>query len=580
MSDNINNLNYDFLRHTDLSRFDQKQSNKRLAIVGNKVQWLSAKEIKEKIKHGDRVISNMDEIARVLKKTDFTQSNLIGKLQISKNLKWIDSKLAERNQKHRSIPIFDRIFKRGHEHERLDSKAQDLDKDIEADKKRVIDEHKRIQEEEAQKQREIAVKQREEAKIREEANGNFVENVLADLPGHESIAVALFEILEYNDHSQCQYLQLRIALEPKLLDQLIQNMQKLPESKTEARFNVILNAFIALKNCPPTLHKEKGLLGTLFFIEQNRDLMRSGEIGVASKHEPGMRKIKRQTRHTIIYDEKTGAVASLQIYVGKGAFKVVKKRIEWSGIETEAVSRQRLDTPRKEEMGERETKLMEECRGLENVVQLRTVTSYESKSGVQTQVMRTPFYNMGPLDRHLETLDDLNKLRVAVGSAKGLVGIHSRGIIHRDIKPANIFLQKIQGEKGEEVRPVIGDLGLACWVDNDPERKRPVGTPFYMPLEALRGHSSDFDSDAWSFGLTLSKLFFGYQPYDKFNPEDTGELKIAILRLEDDPPPSDQNSIEFVIWKLTRPNFEERMTIEEALPILENLLSSAEKKQT
>lgn len=67
-----------------------------------------------------------------------------------------------------------------------------------------------------------------------------------------------------------------------------------------------------------------------------------------------------------------------------------------------------------------------------------------------------------PLDRVLSGLVELESfLRIAVGLASALTGLHKRGLIHKDIKPANILFDSATGE----VR-LIG-LGIASRLPRD-----------------------------------------------------------------------------------------------------------------
>lgn len=76
----------------------------------------------------------------------------------------------------------------------------------------------------------------------------------------------------------------------------------------------------------------------------------------------------------------------------------------------------------------------------------------------------------------------------------GTSEISSNRIIHRDLKPANILL------KNNKVK--IADFGFAM---KSSESKKyssyNVGSPIYMPPEALNDNKYSFKSDVWAIGV-------------------------------------------------------------------------------
>ena len=70
-----------------------------------------------------------------------------------------------------------------------------------------------------------------------------------------------------------------------------------------------------------------------------------------------------------------------------------------------------------------------------------------------------------------------------------------RGILHRDLKPANI-LKTNAGWK-------IADFGFAVESEAELKAKYNVGTPLYMPPEALIGNLYSQKSDIFAVGIML-----------------------------------------------------------------------------
>jgi serine/threonine protein kinase len=88
----------------------------------------------------------------------------------------------------------------------------------------------------------------------------------------------------------------------------------------------------------------------------------------------------------------------------------------------------------------------------------------------------------------------------------GYNNMQSRGIIHRDLKPANIFL------KSSEVK--IADFGFAMkQSDCKKYSSYNVGSPVYMPPEALNENKYSFKSDIWALGVIYYEMLTGKTPW-------------------------------------------------------------------
>ncbi|KAB2612830.1 proline-rich receptor-like protein kinase PERK1 [Pyrus ussuriensis x Pyrus communis] len=111
------------------------------------------------------------------------------------------------------------------------------------------------------------------------------------------------------------------------------------------------------------------------------------------------------------------------------------------------------------------------------------------------------------------TMDWQTRLKIAVGSAKGLAYLHEDcqpKIIHRDIKAANILLD-------HHFEAKVADFGLAkLALDTDTHvSTRVMGTFGYLAPEYASSGKLTEKSDVFSFGVVLLELITGRQPIDK-----------------------------------------------------------------
>lgn len=133
----------------------------------------------------------------------------------------------------------------------------------------------------------------------------------------------------------------------------------------------------------------------------------------------------------------------------------------------------------------------------------------------QQRILVYDFVPNGTLEFHLHgkgrpTMDWPSRLKIALGSAKGLAYLHEDchpRIIHRDIKAANILLDY-------NFEAMVADFGLAK-LNSDTDTHvstRVMGTFGYLaPEYASSGKLTD-KSDVFSFGIMLLELLTGRRP--------------------------------------------------------------------
>eukprot|EP01043_Picozoa_sp_COSAG02_P052103 COSAG02_NODE_5568_length_4225_cov_1.651478_3_plen_938_part_00 len=97
---------------------------------------------------------------------------------------------------------------------------------------------------------------------------------------------------------------------------------------------------------------------------------------------------------------------------------------------------------------------------------------------------------------------------------RGLVYLHSEGVIHRDVKAANILV-----DRDGEVR--LADFGVAISTRGRAADGAAggggmtdvVGTPYWMAPEVIEMSGATDRSDVWSVGCTVIELLTGAPPY-------------------------------------------------------------------
>ncbi|KAF7824796.1 proline-rich receptor-like protein kinase PERK8 [Senna tora] len=122
----------------------------------------------------------------------------------------------------------------------------------------------------------------------------------------------------------------------------------------------------------------------------------------------------------------------------------------------------------------------------------------------------------GSLNQHLseycrKPLSWQNRIKIAVGAAKGLLYLHHNNIIHRDITPNNILVT-------HDYETLLGDFGLATRVGEEESSYSGeicVGNEGYLAPEFLEFGKLSTKTDVYSFGVILLHLITGMRITDK-----------------------------------------------------------------
>ncbi len=107
----------------------------------------------------------------------------------------------------------------------------------------------------------------------------------------------------------------------------------------------------------------------------------------------------------------------------------------------------------------------------------------------------------------------------------GLAYLHDKGVLHRDIKPANIMVASTRfsithpTSRGGRIVKLM-DFGIAKEIGTDSQTQalEIVGTPAYIAPETLTMSVTSAQTDIYSLGITLYRLFTGVLPYQHHDP--------------------------------------------------------------
>ena len=130
---------------------------------------------------------------------------------------------------------------------------------------------------------------------------------------------------------------------------------------------------------------------------------------------------------------------------------------------------------------------------------------------------RLPGEDLQALLRREGSLSPRETAEMVLEIADALDACHQRGIVHRDVKPGNVFITR----RTPTMRMKVLDFGLAAFFHGDDLDRLTatgqfVGTPHYMPTEAIAGHLPGAAGDVYSLAALAYRCMTGKVPFHRF----------------------------------------------------------------
>lgn len=180
-----------------------------------------------------------------------------------------------------------------------------------------------------------------------------------------------------------------------------------------------------------------------------------------------------------------------------------------------------------------EIEVLKTLKNCEHIIEVFDIYNTKNNTYIITELCNGG--DMSKLLASRKCLPESEAIAVMKQIIKGYLQIHAHCIIHRDLKPANIFLADSQIK--------IADFGFAMKVsDNRKYSSYNVGSPVYMPPEALNENKYSFKSDIWALGVIYYELLTGKTPWRAKTEKELAKQLISIPIKKLLPPSISQSS--------------------------------------
>lgn len=179
-----------------------------------------------------------------------------------------------------------------------------------------------------------------------------------------------------------------------------------------------------------------------------------------------------------------------------------------------------------------EIQIMEQLKGLTNIVSIEDVAKEKSLSSGWTVYIRmeylTPFPEWKKTNVPQPVSEDII-VRLGKDICEALEECEKKGIVHRDIKPSNIFVS----DKGHFK---LGDFSISRILDKKRAQLTNSGTELYIAPETEKYGSYDARSDIYSLGLVLYELGNNNRmPFETTDQYSANRKRLAGEPIDKDP---------------------------------------------
>ena len=162
---------------------------------------------------------------------------------------------------------------------------------------------------------------------------------------------------------------------------------------------------------------------------------------------------------------------------------------------------------------------------------------------------------------------------------EALSAIHDVGLIHRDIKPANVMISPQGGV-------TVMDLGIAKRIgeDNNTSASIAVGTPRYMPPEAIDNKPLDPRADLYSLGIIAFQMLVGKTPFDGPTPmsilyQQAHQTPPLVRELVSDIPRNLESAVEIALQKSPDYRFQDTHEMMQAFDETATFVDASSKRK-
>ncbi|TPP63744.1 Alpha subunit of casein kinase II [Fasciola gigantica] len=220
------------------------------------------------------------------------------------------------------------------------------------------------------------------------------------------------------------------------------------------------------------------------------------------------------------YEVKWGDQDDYQVVrkLGRGKYSEV---FEGINITTNAKCVIKVLKPVKKKKIKREIKILENLRGITNIITLEAV--------VKDPVTRTPALIFEHVENRdfkelYHTLTDYDIRYYMFELLRALDACHSMGIMHRDVKPHNVMINHPQ----RQLRLI--DWGLAEFYHPGQEYNVRVASRYFKGPELLVDYQMyDYSLDLWSLGCVFASMIFRKEPF--FHGHDNYDQLVRIAKV-------------------------------------------------